>query len=200
MALDELQMPTIMLWPNVDAGSEDIATGMRTFREKRQPEYIRFYKNFPIETYVRLMLLCACAVGNSSAPIREGAFLGVPTVNIGTPAGRAATAGPTCSTCAYDRGAIVDGRPPPARARTLPVRSALRRRRGGSADRRRAGDGAAVASRSACVFTHAGLMQHLGRHSRARRVEGHAEQEPARRSAAVRCSPTRPMPRAAAGG
>ena len=36
MALDELRMPTIMLWPNVDAGSEDIATGMRTFREKRE--------------------------------------------------------------------------------------------------------------------------------------------------------------------
>jgi UDP-hydrolysing UDP-N-acetyl-D-glucosamine 2-epimerase len=83
-ALDELKMPTIMLWPNVDAGSEDIATGMRTFRETRRPEYIRFYKNFPIETYVRLMLSCACVVGNSSAPIREGAFLGVPAVNIGT--------------------------------------------------------------------------------------------------------------------
>jgi UDP-hydrolysing UDP-N-acetyl-D-glucosamine 2-epimerase len=83
-ALDELKMPTIMLWPNVDAGSEDIATGMRTFREMRKPEYIRFYKNFPIETYVRLMLSSACVVGNSSAPIREGAFLGVPAVNIGT--------------------------------------------------------------------------------------------------------------------
>jgi UDP-hydrolysing UDP-N-acetyl-D-glucosamine 2-epimerase len=83
-ALDELKMPTMMLWPNVDAGSEDIASGMRTFREKRAPEYIRFYKNFPIETYIRLMLSCACAVGNSSAPIREGAFLGVPAVNIGT--------------------------------------------------------------------------------------------------------------------
>ena len=83
-ALDELKIPTMMLWPNVDAGSEDIASGMRTFREKRKPEYIRFYKNFPIETYVRLMLSCACAIGNSSAPIREGAFLGVPTVNIGT--------------------------------------------------------------------------------------------------------------------
>ena len=84
MALEELQMPAMMLWPNVDAGSEDIASGMRTFREKRKPEYIRFYKNFPIETYIRLMLSCACVVGNSSAPIREGAFLGVPAVNIGT--------------------------------------------------------------------------------------------------------------------
>jgi UDP-hydrolysing UDP-N-acetyl-D-glucosamine 2-epimerase len=83
-ALDELKMPTVMLWPNVDAGSEDIATGMRTFRETRRPSYIRFYKNFPIETYVRLMISCAAVVGNSSAPIREGAFLGVPAVNIGT--------------------------------------------------------------------------------------------------------------------
>jgi UDP-N-acetylglucosamine 2-epimerase len=30
------------------------------------------------------MLSCGCVVGNSSAPIREGAFLGVPAVNIGT--------------------------------------------------------------------------------------------------------------------
>ena len=84
MALHELHMPTIMLWPNADAGSEDISRGMRKFRERYRPEYIRFYKNFPIETYVRLMLSCACAVGNSSAPLREGAFIGVPTVNIGT--------------------------------------------------------------------------------------------------------------------
>jgi UDP-hydrolysing UDP-N-acetyl-D-glucosamine 2-epimerase len=83
-ALHELQMPTIMLWPNADAGSEDISRGMRKFREKDRPEYIRFYKNFPIETFVRLLLNCACAVGNSSAPLREGAYVGVATVNIGT--------------------------------------------------------------------------------------------------------------------
>lgn len=108
MALHELKMPTIMLWPNADAGSEDISTGMRTFREKLQPEYIRFYKNFPIETYVRLMLLCACTVGNSSAPIREGAFLGVPAVNIGTrQEGR--DRGPNVLDVEYDRRAILDG-------------------------------------------------------------------------------------------
>jgi UDP-hydrolysing UDP-N-acetyl-D-glucosamine 2-epimerase len=107
LALDELRIPAIMLWPNVDAGSEDIATGMRTFREKYHPEYIRFYKNFPIETYVRLMLLCGCTVGNSSAPIREGAFLGVPTVNIGTrQAGR--DRGPNVMDVRYERRAIVD--------------------------------------------------------------------------------------------
>jgi UDP-hydrolysing UDP-N-acetyl-D-glucosamine 2-epimerase len=108
MALHELRMPTIMLWPNVDAGSDDIATGMRTFREKVRPDYIRFYKNFPIETYVRLMLLCAAAVGNSSAPIREGAFLGVPAVNIGTrQAGR--DRGPNVMDVGYQRDDILDG-------------------------------------------------------------------------------------------
>jgi UDP-hydrolysing UDP-N-acetyl-D-glucosamine 2-epimerase len=84
MALHELQMPTVMLWPNVDAGSEDISRGMRKFREKYKPDYIRFYKNFPVETYLRLMQSAACLVGNSSASLREGAFMGTPAVNIGT--------------------------------------------------------------------------------------------------------------------
>ena len=106
MALHELQMPTIMLWPNADAGSEDISRGMRKFREKHRPEYIRFYKNFPIETYVRLMLSCACAVGNSSAPLREGAFVGVPTVNIGTRQQGRDRAENVLDT-GYDRGEIV---------------------------------------------------------------------------------------------
>jgi UDP-hydrolysing UDP-N-acetyl-D-glucosamine 2-epimerase len=84
MALHDLQMPTVMLWPNVDAGSEDISRGMRKFREKYKPEYIRFYKNFPVETFLRLMQGAACLVGNSSASLREGAFMGTPAVNIGT--------------------------------------------------------------------------------------------------------------------
>jgi len=84
MALQDLKMPTIMLWPNVDAGSEDVSRGMRKFRERERPEYMRFYKNFPVETFIRLMKSAACLVGNSSAPIREGAFLGTPAVNIGS--------------------------------------------------------------------------------------------------------------------
>ena len=33
---------------------------------------------------MRLMRQCACMIGNSSAAIRESAFLGVPAVNVGT--------------------------------------------------------------------------------------------------------------------
>jgi UDP-hydrolysing UDP-N-acetyl-D-glucosamine 2-epimerase len=108
MALHELQMPTIMLWPNVDAGSEDLSRGMRRFREHYKPEYVRFYKNFPVETFLRLMQSAACLVGNSSASIREGAFLGVPAVNVGTrQAGR--DRGPNVMDVPHNRAAIVDG-------------------------------------------------------------------------------------------
>jgi UDP-N-acetylglucosamine 2-epimerase len=79
---------------------------MRKFREHYQHDYIRFYKNFAVETYVRLMKRCACKVGNSSAAIREGAFLGVPAVNIGTrQIGRAR--GPNVIDVGYDRAQIV---------------------------------------------------------------------------------------------
>ena len=107
MALHELQLPTVMLWPNVDAGSEDISRGMRKFREQHKPDYIRFYKNFPVETYMRLMKGAACLVGNSSAPLREGAFLGAPAVNIGSRQdGR--ERGPNVVDVAHDRRAIID--------------------------------------------------------------------------------------------
>ena len=107
MALHELKMPTVMLWPNVDAGSEDVSRGMRKFRETFKPEYIRFYKNFPVETYLRLMRSAACLVGNSSASIREGAFVGTPAVNVGTRQdGR--ERGPNVVDAPYDRRAIVD--------------------------------------------------------------------------------------------
>ncbi len=83
-ALDELKMHTIMLWPNVDAGSEDIAKEIRTFREYKKPEYLHLFKNLPIRVYVKLMNTCKCLLGNSSSAIREGAFIGVPAVNIGS--------------------------------------------------------------------------------------------------------------------
>lgn len=83
-ALHKLEMPAVMLWPNADAGSEDISRGIRKFRERFPHPHVRFYKNFPIETFIRLMRRSACMVGNSSAAVREGAFLGVPAVNIGT--------------------------------------------------------------------------------------------------------------------
>jgi UDP-N-acetylglucosamine 2-epimerase len=83
-AVEAIGMQTAWLWPNVDAGSDDIAKGLRKYREKENPDFIHFYRNFSVEDYARLINNCACIVGNSSSALREGAFLGVPAVNLGT--------------------------------------------------------------------------------------------------------------------
>ncbi|MBI3628007.1 MAG: UDP-N-acetylglucosamine 2-epimerase (hydrolyzing) [Candidatus Rokubacteria bacterium] len=83
-AVAELKMPTVWLWPNVDAGSDDVAKGLRMFRERYNPTHIQFFRNFSVEDYARVIDNCACLVGNSSSAIREGSFLGVPAVNVGT--------------------------------------------------------------------------------------------------------------------
>jgi len=84
VALNELKMPTIMLWPNADAGSDEISKGIRTFREANKTEWLHVFKNVPTTIYIHLMNSTACLVGNSSSGIREGAFIGTPVVNIGT--------------------------------------------------------------------------------------------------------------------
>jgi UDP-hydrolysing UDP-N-acetyl-D-glucosamine 2-epimerase len=83
-AVRDVGLPAIVLWPNADAGSEDIARGIRKLREQGLAHNMRFYKNLAIDTYVGLMARAACLVGNSSSGIREGAYIGTPVVNIGT--------------------------------------------------------------------------------------------------------------------
>ena len=80
----EYDMPVIVLWPNSDAGSDNIAEGIRIFREKHLDENFHFFKNIPFEFYIQLMDKTLCLVGNSSSGIREGTFIGTPVVNIGT--------------------------------------------------------------------------------------------------------------------
>jgi UDP-hydrolysing UDP-N-acetyl-D-glucosamine 2-epimerase len=82
--IDELRIPTVWIWPNMDAGSDGIAKGIRMFRELREPDYIRFFKSVPFAEYAKLLYNCRCLIGNSSSGIREGAFLGTPVVNIGS--------------------------------------------------------------------------------------------------------------------
>lgn len=83
-ALELLNMPTVWILPNMDAGSDGINKAIRQFREAKQPENIHFFKSLPIECYGPLLKNAACLLGNSSSGIRESAFLGVPSVNIGS--------------------------------------------------------------------------------------------------------------------
>jgi UDP-hydrolysing UDP-N-acetyl-D-glucosamine 2-epimerase len=83
-AVQELGLPAIVLWPNADAGSEDIARGIRKFREHEDDARLHFFKNLPTYDYVKLMRKTSVLVGNSSSAIREGSFIGTPAVNIGS--------------------------------------------------------------------------------------------------------------------
>ena len=83
-AVAELGMQTLVFWPNVDAGSEDVAKGIRIFRELGQAHGFGFFRNLPPELFVKLMAHCSCMIGNSSAALREGSFLGTPAVTVGS--------------------------------------------------------------------------------------------------------------------
>jgi UDP-hydrolysing UDP-N-acetyl-D-glucosamine 2-epimerase len=73
----------VVMWPNADAGSDDVSKGIRQFREFNTQEPIYYYKNLSPEDYARLINSAVCCVGNSSSFIREAAFLGVPAVIVG---------------------------------------------------------------------------------------------------------------------
>jgi UDP-hydrolysing UDP-N-acetyl-D-glucosamine 2-epimerase len=83
-ALHEIKIQTIMIYPNLDAGSDLIVTAIRRFCARNEPEYLFLYKHFEFETFARLLYHTSCIVGNSSAGIRESCYWGTPSVNIGT--------------------------------------------------------------------------------------------------------------------
>ncbi len=84
LAVQDIGLLAIVFWPNADAGSDDVARGIRKFREHHDDSRMHFFKNLPAEIYIRLMMWTACLVGNSSSGIREGAFMGTRAVNVGS--------------------------------------------------------------------------------------------------------------------
>ncbi len=82
-ALDRSGKAALVFWPNVDAGADAVANGIRHFREEQQPKRMHFFKNMTPADFLRLLLAADGIVGNSSVGIRECAYLGVPAINIG---------------------------------------------------------------------------------------------------------------------
>ncbi|CAM4153946.1 UDP-N-acetylglucosamine 2-epimerase [Gillisia hiemivivida] len=82
-AVKNLDYPTFWFWPNVDAGSDGTSNGIRAFRELEQPKNIHFFKNMEPLDFLKLLSNSKALVGNSSAGLRECAYLGLPVVNIG---------------------------------------------------------------------------------------------------------------------
>lgn len=83
-AVKELGMPTLMLWPNPDAGSDEISKAIRLFREEHPSFPVQFFKNIEPEDFAAVLNNASCLIGNSSSFIREGSYLGTPAVEIGS--------------------------------------------------------------------------------------------------------------------
>jgi len=83
-AVSSIGMQALVFWPNVDAGSYEVAMGIRAYREQGLADRCHFFRNLPAEDFIGLMTHCDCMIGNSSAALREGAYLGTPAVSVGT--------------------------------------------------------------------------------------------------------------------
>ena len=82
-ALRRLAMQTVMLWPNIDAGSDHISKAIRSFRVNHQPAWLRTLTNFAPVEYLKVLSNAACALGNSSSFVRDASYFGTPVVLVG---------------------------------------------------------------------------------------------------------------------
>jgi len=76
-AVQDLELQGILIYPNNDAGAQQIISRIKESR-------ITVVRSLPPERFVNLVRYAAALVGNSSSGIHETASLGVPTVNVGT--------------------------------------------------------------------------------------------------------------------
>ena len=82
-ALELFEEQKLVLWPNIDAGSDKVSKGIRVYQRKNEGLPYHFYKNFPPEIYNAILANASCVVGNSSSFIRECSYLGTPAVIVG---------------------------------------------------------------------------------------------------------------------
>jgi GDP/UDP-N,N'-diacetylbacillosamine 2-epimerase (hydrolysing) len=78
-ALIEIGWPTILIYPNADAGSDLIRKQLVSLKRP----HIRFFRNLPRADYLGLIKTASVMVGNSSSGIMEAPTFGTPCVNIG---------------------------------------------------------------------------------------------------------------------
>jgi UDP-hydrolysing UDP-N-acetyl-D-glucosamine 2-epimerase len=84
IALKASKKQIIIIWPNIDAGSDGISQAIRRFRENNYQVPLHAYKNFEPQEYILLLKNTSCAVGNSSSFIRDASFFGTPVVLVGS--------------------------------------------------------------------------------------------------------------------
>ena len=80
-ALEEIDLPLIITYPNPDLGSEDIIQKINVFKNRFDKASV--IANLGTSKYLGLLKETKAMVGNSSSGIIEAASFGLPVVNIG---------------------------------------------------------------------------------------------------------------------
>uniref|UniRef100_A0A671UXU0 Glucosamine (UDP-N-acetyl)-2-epimerase/N-acetylmannosamine kinase n=1 Tax=Sparus aurata TaxID=8175 RepID=A0A671UXU0_SPAAU len=82
-ALISFNKRTLILFPNIDAGSKEM---VRVMRKKGIEQHTNFraVKHIPFEQFIQLVCHAGCMIGNSSCGVREAGAFGTPVINLGT--------------------------------------------------------------------------------------------------------------------
>ena len=84
-ALKNIGQQAIVLWPNIDAGSDDISKILRRYTDKEIDHFTALaLKHIHHDLFTNTLRNASCLVGNSSTGMREACYFGTPVVNIGT--------------------------------------------------------------------------------------------------------------------
>ncbi|MFZ2555299.1 MAG: UDP-N-acetylglucosamine 2-epimerase [Minisyncoccia bacterium] len=83
-ALEAIDLPTLLFSPNIDGGSDGASAAVREFLSRHTLTSLSVYKHFNADDFLRALNAASVALGNSSSFIREGSYLGVPAVIVGT--------------------------------------------------------------------------------------------------------------------
>ncbi|MFC1926810.1 UDP-N-acetylglucosamine 2-epimerase [Chloroflexota bacterium] len=80
-AIVEMGYPTILIYPNSDAGGRRI---IEVIKQYKSHSSIKTFKSLPRKEYRSLMKVASVMVGNSSSGLIDAPSFGLPAVNIGT--------------------------------------------------------------------------------------------------------------------
>ncbi|CAJ1052741.1 bifunctional UDP-N-acetylglucosamine 2-epimerase/N-acetylmannosamine kinase-like isoform X1 [Xyrichtys novacula] len=82
-ALISFNKKTLILFPNVDAGSKEMVRVLRKKGIEQHPNF-RAVKHIPFKEFIQLVCHAGCMIGNSSCGVREAGAFGTPVVNVGS--------------------------------------------------------------------------------------------------------------------
>uniref|UniRef100_A0A5F8G9E2 Glucosamine (UDP-N-acetyl)-2-epimerase/N-acetylmannosamine kinase n=1 Tax=Monodelphis domestica TaxID=13616 RepID=A0A5F8G9E2_MONDO len=82
-ALISFNKRTLILFPNIDAGSKEMVRVMRKKGVEHHPNF-RAVKHVPFDQFIQLVAHAGCIIGNSSCGVREVGAFGTPVINLGT--------------------------------------------------------------------------------------------------------------------